>query len=90
MINPSFNPWNHRADISAQAYLKPYQKGQKKCHRIVSPECIMKNFAVIPKKILIFLLDIWFEYYGELIFRDFSPKFYFRKNYFETRHQIQM
>jgi hypothetical protein len=24
-----FNPWNHRADISAQAYLKPSKKGKK-------------------------------------------------------------
>jgi hypothetical protein len=23
------NPWNHRADISAQAYLKPSKKGKK-------------------------------------------------------------
>jgi hypothetical protein len=83
------NPWNHRADISAQAFLKPPKKGEK-CHRIVSSEYMMKNFSVIPEKILILFLDIRFEYYGELIFRDFSPKFYFRKKYFETRHQIQM
>jgi hypothetical protein len=24
-----FNPWNHRADISAQAYLKRSEKGKK-------------------------------------------------------------
>jgi hypothetical protein len=24
-----FNPWNHRADISAQAYLKPSEKDKK-------------------------------------------------------------
>jgi hypothetical protein len=44
-----FNPWNHRADISAKVYLKPFKKG-KKFYRIVSSEYFIKNFAVIPKK----------------------------------------
>jgi hypothetical protein len=79
--NFSFNPWNHRADISAQAYLKPSKKGKN---------YITKNFAVIPKKKLVFFGDICFEYNGELSFGDFSPKFYFWINYFKTRSQIQM
>jgi hypothetical protein len=46
------NPWNHRADISAQAYLKP-SKMAKKCHRIVSSE-YYKKFCGDSKKILNF------------------------------------
>jgi hypothetical protein len=48
-------PWNHRADILAQIYLKPSTKG-KKCHKIVSSEFIIKNFTLIPKEILIVYL----------------------------------
>jgi hypothetical protein len=33
-----FNPWNHRADISAQAYLKPSKKGKK-----MSPNCFFQT-----------------------------------------------
>ena len=35
------NPWNHRADISAQAYLNPSKKCKKTCHRIVFLEYII-------------------------------------------------
>jgi hypothetical protein len=48
-----------------------------------------KEFCGDAEKILNFFRDIWFEYYGELIFWDFSPC-YFWINYFETRHQKQM
>ena len=33
-----FNPWNHRADILAQAYLKPSKKGKK-----MSPNCFFQT-----------------------------------------------
>jgi hypothetical protein len=42
----------------------------RKHHKVFCGDC---------KKILNFVWDIWFEYYGELIFWDFSQKFYFRK-----------
>ena len=66
-IKALLDPWNHRADISAQAYLKPFENG-KKCRIIVYTEYIKKNFAEIPKIILNLILDIWFKYYGELNF----------------------
>jgi hypothetical protein len=38
----------------AQAYLKSSQKGKKKHRRIVSFKYIIKNFAAVPKKLIIF------------------------------------
>jgi hypothetical protein len=49
----------------------------------------MKNFAVIPKKILICFWIFGSNITGSWFFK-ISPKFYFRKNYFETSHQRQM
>jgi hypothetical protein len=31
------NPWNHRADISAEAYLKPSKKGKKNVTELFHP-----------------------------------------------------
>ena len=35
-----FNPWNHRADISAQAYLKPSKKGKKNVTELFLPNTL--------------------------------------------------
>jgi hypothetical protein len=73
--------WNHRADISAQTYLKLSQKGKTNV-----TECILENFAVIPQKTQLFL-DIWFKFYGEL---NFSPKQhrFFHYDDMEVKNQI--
>ena len=49
--------WNHRADISAQTYLKLSQKGKQNV-----TECILENFAVIPQK-----NSIVFEYLVQIL-----------------------
>ena len=40
ILNKYFNPWNHRADISAQAYLKPSKKGIKNVTELFLPNTL--------------------------------------------------
>ena len=42
------------------------------------------------QKIIAFFSNVWSQYYGELIYQDYSPMFHFQINYFGTRHKIQM
>ena len=69
---------------------KIIQKTQKRDRRIFSFKHIIKNLDSVPNKKLNFFSNVWFQHYGELIYQDFSPMFHFRKNYFGTRHKIQM
>ena len=55
------NPWNHRADISAKAYLKPSKMGKlmlQNCFFRIHYEKVCGD----SEKNTQFFLDIWFEY----------------------------
>ena len=55
----------------------------------------MKNFDSVTefrfqKNDWIFFSNVWCQFYRKLIYKDLSPMFHFRKNYFGTRHKIKM
>jgi hypothetical protein len=69
----TLNPWNHRADISAQAYLKPSKMAKINVTEFFLPNTLFYGEC---NKILNFVRDIWFEYIrGSWFFEIFRRSF---------------
>ena len=62
--------------------LKTFLNGQNKCHRIVSSKFIIKNFAMIPKKILNFIFG-YLVHFGPIRKKHLQKIFEFFSKFFE-------